>query len=123
MITQSEVVDYLKGVKVGELRNLITSLENELGVTASAPQIVVRQESQKVEEPEQTEFDVVLTGYDATKKVAVIQAVRKLTGLGLKESKAVVEGIPTAVKEGISKEEAEAAAAALQEAAGTVEVR
>ena len=120
MITQDQVVDYLKVVRMTELKLLITALEEELGVTAQAPQMIVPQQQVVVEE--QTEFDVVLTGYTG-KKVTVIQAVRKLTSLGLKESKKLVEDAPSPIREGVSKEQAEEVAAALQAADGTVEIR
>jgi large subunit ribosomal protein L7/L12 len=124
MITQSEVVEYLKAVKVGELKSLITTLEDELGVTATPPTLIQPQDNQDKPE-EQTAFDVVLTGYtDAPKaKMSVIKAIRKITGLGLKESKVVVEEAPTTIREGVSKQDAEELAAALREALGTVEVR
>lgn len=125
MITQTEVVDYLKAVKVGELRDLITTLEDTLGVKASAPQMFVPQTGPDPVEAK-TEFDVILTGYDESvpkAKMTVIKAVRKLTGLGLKEAKALVEAAPTAVQEGLSKDAAGELAAALTEASGTVEVK
>jgi len=125
MITQTEVVDYLKQVKVGELRDLITTLEDELGVTASAPTMMTP--NTQVEPIEaQTEFDVILTGWDSADpkgKMNVIKVVRKLTGLGLKEAKDAVESAPYTVREGISKEDADALVAELVEAKGTVEVK
>ena len=125
MITQTEVVDYLKGVKVGELRNLITTLEDELGVKASAPQMFVPQTGPDPVEAK-TEFDVVLLGYDESvpkTKMSVIKAVRKLTGLGLKEAKAAVEDAPYTIGEALTKEAADELAASLREASGTVEIR
>lgn len=121
MITQDQLVDYLKNVKVGELQALITTLEDELGVTASQPPMIPQQPQTPVVE-DKTEFDVVLTGFEG-KKVAVIKAVRTLTGLGLKEAKAAVEEAPTVIREAVSKEAAEEAAEALREKGGTVEVR
>ena len=125
MITQTEVVDYLKAVKVGELRDLITTLEDELGVKASAPQMFIPQTAPEPVET-QTDFDVVLLGYDESEpktKMSVIKAVRKLTGLGLKEAKEAVESAPYTIGEALTKEAADELAASLREAFGTVEVR
>jgi large subunit ribosomal protein L7/L12 len=125
MITQTEVVGYLKAVKLGELRDLITALEDTLGVKASAPQMFIPQGGQEPVET-QTEFDVVLLGYDESvpkTKMSVIKAVRKLTGLGLKEAKTAVESAPYTIGEALTKEAADELAATLREASGTVEVR
>jgi len=120
MIEQSQVVEYVRDAKRGELRSLIDTLESELGFTASLPQFIVPR-TEPEPEKEQTEFDVVLTGFTG-KKVAVIQAVRKLTGLGLRESKKVVEDAPTVLKEAVSAADAKEAAEALAAADGTVKV-
>jgi len=120
MITQDQVVGYLKVAKRTELQSLISTLETELGVTAQAPQLIVPQNRET--EVEQTEFDVVLTGFTG-KRVTVIQAVRKLTGVGLKESKAIVEDVPTPIREGVSKETAAEVAGVLEEAGGTVVIQ
>jgi large subunit ribosomal protein L7/L12 len=108
-----------------EVVDLIKAMEEKFGVTAAAavmagPAAGPAAEAAPVEE--QTEFNVVLTSFGAN-KVAVIKAVRALTGLGLKEAKDAVEGVPTTLKEAISKAEAEAAKKELEEAGATVEVK
>jgi large subunit ribosomal protein L7/L12 len=127
MITQDQLVGYLKDVKVGELQALITTLEDELGVKASVPQVFVPQgENRGNPEAEQTEFTVVLMGYSdevPKAKMAVIKAVREVTGLGLKEAKAAVDDAPTSIREDITKAEATELAAKLTEKGGIVEVR
>jgi len=125
-LSQQDVVDYIKNMKLSEVKGLIDVLEQELGVEASAPVMAVAAgggggAADAAEE--QTEFDVILTGYPDTKKIAVIKAVRALTGLGLKEAKAAVEGVPTKLKEAVSKDDAEAAKTALTEAEATVEIK
>lgn len=119
MITQKEVVEYLKGIELGELRDLISVLEDELGVMIPS---VVAPPMMMDEEVEQTEFDVVLTGFTG-KKVDIIKAVRKMTGAGLKESKKMVEETPTVIASEVSRDRADEVIAALKEASGVVEVR
>lgn len=119
---QSELVSYLKEAKVGELQSLIIRLEDELGVTARSPQVYVEHQHTPEPEFEQTEFDLVLLGFEG-KKVDVIKEIRKLTGLGLKESKTMVEETPSVIREGLPKKEAEDAAALLRGAGATVELR
>ena len=121
MIEQNEVVGYVKGAKRGELQSLITKLEDELGVIAAPPTFALPPPTEQVVE-EQTEFNTILTGFTG-KRVAVIQAVRRLTGLSLKESRNLVDAIPAAIKEAVSRADAEEAAEALRDASGTVEVR
>jgi len=123
-VSQQDVVDYIKELKLGEVKALIETLENELGVSASAPVAIAGAAPAGGEEAaaEQTEFDVVLTNF-GDKKIAVIKAVRSLTGLGLKEAKAMVEGIPAKIKEGASKDDAEEAKKALEEAGASVELK
>ena len=126
-VSQQDVVDYIKNMKLSEVKGLIDILEQELGVEASAPVMMGAMPAaggapaEAVEE--KTEFDVILTGYPDAKKIAVIKAVRALTGLGLKEAKEAVEGLPAKIKEGVSKEDAEAAKTALAEAEATVELK
>lgn len=129
MAKVEEVIEIVKGLNVLELSQLVKALEDEFGVTAAAPVAVQAAPAAgsggaggAVEEVEQTEFDVVLTA-PGDKKVQVIKAVRELTGLSLTEAKAVVDGAPKAVKEKISKADAEAAKAKLEEAGGTVEIK
>ena len=123
-VSQDQVVDYIKNLKLSEVKDLISILEEELGVEASAPVAIAGPAAGGAAEAaaEQTEFDVIMTSFGA-KKIAVIKVVRELTGLGLKEAKAMVDEVPAKVKEGVSKEEAEAASAKLQEAGAEVEVK
>ena len=126
-IAQQDVVDYIKNMKLSEVQGLIKILEDELGVEASAPVMAVAGGggAAAAGEPaeEKTEFDVVLKGFDDKAKIKIIKAVRGLTGLGLKEAKAAVEGVPHKLKEGVSKEEAEAAKAELEAAGAEVELK
>ena len=124
-LSQGDVVDYIKNLKLSEVKGLISTLEDELGVSASAPVMAVGVaggggEAAAVEE--QTEFDVVMSSFGAN-KIAAIKAVRALTGLGLKEAKGVVESAPVKVKEGVSKEEAEEAKKQLADAGAEVEIK
>ena len=113
------IVEELKGATILELNDLIKAIEEEFGVSAAAP---VAAAGPAVAAEEQTEFTVELTAA-GDQKVKVIKAVREATGLGLKEAKAVVDGAPSAVKEGISKEEAEALKASLEEVGASVTVK
>ncbi|MBS4021497.1 MAG: 50S ribosomal protein L7/L12 [Dethiobacter sp.] len=120
----AEVLEIVKGMTVLELSELVKSFEEEFGVTAAAPMAMAAAPAAaetKVEE-EQTEFDVILTGA-GDKKVQVIKVVREVTGLGLKEAKDLVDGAPNAVKEKISKDEAEALKAKLVEVGASAEVK
>jgi large subunit ribosomal protein L7/L12 len=122
---QEQLVSALNNLTVMELCNLIHKLEEEWGVKAEAP-VVQQVGPQVVEAPKeaQTEFDVVLVGFPADKKIAIIKLVREILGLGLLESKGVVEGVlPKALKEGISKDDAEGIKTKLTEAGAVVEVR
>lgn len=124
-VSQDQVVDYIKNLKLGEVKDLIKILEDELGVEASAPVMAMAAgpgAGGGEAAAEQTEFDVMMSSFGA-KKIGVIKAVRTLTGLGLKEAKDLVEGVPAKIKEGVSKEEAEAAKTALEEAGATVELK
>ena len=121
-----EVIEIIKNMTVLELSELVKALEEEFGVSAAAPVAVaagpaVAAAPAEAEE-EQTEFDVILTS-SGDKKVNVIKVVRELTGLGLKESKALVDEAPKPIKEKVSKEEAEAIKAKIEEAGGTVEIK
>ena len=121
-VSQADVVDYIKNLKLSEVKQLISVLEEELGVSASAPIAVAAAAAPVEEAEEKTEFDVVMTSF-GEKKIGVIKAVRAMTGLGLKEAKALVEDIPCKVKEGITKEDAEAAKKTLEEAGAEVELK
>jgi large subunit ribosomal protein L7/L12 len=123
-LSQNDVVDYIKNLKLGEVKALIEVLEEELGVEASAPVMMGGMPAGVAEEAveEQTEFDVILNDFGA-KKINVIKAVRALTGLGLKEAKEAVENTPSPIREGVSKDEAEEAKKALEEAGASVELK
>ena len=117
-----EVFDIVKGLTVLELSELVKALEEEFGVSAAAPMAVAAAPAAAAEEEEQTEFDVILTS-SGEKKINVIKVVREITGLGLKEAKALVDEAPNPVKEKINKEEAEAIKAKIEEAGGSVDVK
>ncbi len=124
MATQADVVDYIKNLKLSEVKALIETLEEELGVKADAPMMAIAGGAAAAAEPEeeQTEFDVVLKDFGA-KKIGVIKAVRAATGLGLKEAKELVESAPTTVKEAVDKAAAEELKKTLEEAGATVEIK
>jgi len=122
-VSQDQVVDYIKNLKLSEVKDLISILEDELGVEASAPVAMMAGGPAAGGEAaeEKTEFDVVLKSFGGN-KIAVIKAIRGLTGLGLKEAKELVESAPAKVKEGVSKEDADSAKATLTEAGAEVEI-
>lgn len=126
-ITKEQFIEFVKNATAMELAEIVKELEAIFGVTAAAPVAVAAPGAVAAaaapQEEEKTEFDVILTGYAADKKIQVIKVVRALTGLGLKEAKDLVEGVPKPVKEGISKKEAEEAKKQLEEAGGTVEIK
>ncbi|MDX8393568.1 MAG: 50S ribosomal protein L7/L12 [Mariprofundales bacterium] len=122
---KEEFVDSIKNMTVLELSEIVKTLEEEFGVSASAPvaaAVVGSADSATAVEAEQTEFDVVLVSV-GQKKIPVVKAVREITSLGLKEAKAVVDSAPKAVKEKVSKEEAEEIKAKLEEQGATVEIK
>lgn len=123
-VSQDQVVDYIKNLKLGEVKALIETLEEELGVEASAPVMAVGPGAGPAAEAaeEKTEFDVMLTNFGA-KKINVIKVVRAITGLGLKEAKDLVESAPSEVKTGVPKEQAEEIKAKLVEAGAEVEIK
>ena len=114
-----EFVSYVENLTVLELSKLVKTLEERLGVSAAAQVAVAAAPAAE----EKTEFDVILAGFDAAKKIGVIKEIRGITGLGLKEAKDLVEGAPKAIKEGIAKDEAEKLKAALEAAGAKVEVK
>jgi len=121
----TKIMEDVKSLTVLELNELVKSLEEEFGVSAAAMMTVAPTNGGTAggaAEEEQTEFTVILKSPGAS-KIPVIKIVRELTGLGLKEAKAVVDEAPKAVKENVSKEEADAAAAKLQEAGAEVEIQ
>lgn len=105
-ITREQVVNYLSNMPTIELAGLIRDLESQWGVQATPPAVTVREAPSTVTEVEQTEFSVTLTGAGAN-KIQVIKVVREVTGLGLKEAKDLVEGVPKVLKEGLSKTDAD----------------
>ena len=118
------LIEEVKGLTVLELSELVHALEEEFGVSAAAmaaPAAAGAAGAPAAEE--KTEFDVVLASFDAAAKIKVIKVVREITGLGLAEAKAVVEGAPKALKEGVSKEEAEELKAKLEESGAKVELK
>ena len=125
-LTKDELIEAIKGMSVLDLSELVKALEVEFGVSAAAPMAMAAAPaagaSEAVEEEEKTSFDVVLTGF-GDQKIQVIKVVRALTGLGLKEAKDAVEGVPTALKEGVTKDEAEDAKKQLEEAGATAEIK
>ena len=117
----SALIEEVKGLTVLELSELVHALEEEFGVSAAAMAAPAAAAAAPVEE--KTEFDVVLTGFDAAAKIKVIKAVREITGLGLAEAKAAVEGTPKTLKEAVGKDEAEELKKKLEEAGAKVELK
>ena len=118
----TKFIDEVKELTVLELADLVKALEEEFGVSAAAGAVVVAAGGAAEATEEKTEFDVVMTSFGA-KKLDVIKVIRELTGLGLKEAKDLVEGVPAKVKEGVSKDDAEAVKAKLEEAGAAVELK
>ena len=123
-ISKDDVVEFISNMTVLELSEFVKELEEKFGVSAAAPVAMAAAVpgAPAEEAAEQTEFDVVLTSV-GDKKIQVIKVVRAITGLGLKEAKAVVDGAPGPVKEGIPKDEAEGIKIQLEEAGATVEIK
>lgn len=124
-VSKDEILESIANMTVMEVVELISAMEEKFGVTAAAavaaaPAAAAAADAAPVEE--QTEFDLILTSFGAN-KVSVIKAVRALTGLGLKEAKDAVEGVPTTLKEAISKADAEEAKKQLEEAGASVEIK
>lgn len=120
-MSNEQILEAIKGMTVLELNDLVKAIEEEFGVTAAAP-VAVMAGGAAVEAEEQSEFDVILSNAGAS-KINVIKVVREITGLGLKEAKELVDNAPKAVKEKVSKEDAEAVKAKLEEAGAAVEVK
>ena len=121
-----EFVSYIENMTVLELSKLVKTLEERLGVSAAAPVAVAAAApaaAAAAPAEEKTEFDVILAGFDAAAKIAVIKEIRGITGLGLKEAKDMVEGAPKTVKEAVSKEEADKIKATLEGAGAKVEIK
>ncbi|PLX50393.1 MAG: 50S ribosomal protein L7/L12 [Desulfobulbaceae bacterium] len=125
-ISTDEILEAIAGMTVLELSELVSAIEEKFGVTAAAPVAVAAGAAPAGDAgaaaEEKTEFDVILTGA-GDKKIGVIKEVRGITSLGLKEAKALVEGAPTPIKEGIAKEEAEEIKTKIEAAGGTVEIK
>lgn len=127
MADQNQIIETLEGMTVLELNELVKALEEKWGVSAAAPVAVAAAGGAAggagaAEEEEKTEFDVVLTDVGGN-KIQVIKVVRELTSLGLKEAKDLVDAAPKAIKEGVNKEEADAAKAKLEEAGAKADVK
>ena len=116
------MIEEIKGLTVLELSELVHALEEVFGVSAAAMAAPAAGAAAPAAE-EKTDFDVVLTGFDAAAKIKVIKVVREVTGLGLAEAKAAVEGTPKTLKEAVSKDEAEALKAKLEEVGAKVELK
>lgn len=124
-----KIAEEISGLTLLEARDLVKALEEKLGIKATAPMAMAAMPmagagagAEAAAAEEKTEFDVVLTGF-GDKKIQVIKVVRELTGLGLKEAKDLVEGVPKPVKEGVSKDEAATMKKKLEDAGGTAEVK
>ena len=127
-LTKEEIIEAISQMSVLELSELVKAIEEKFGVSASAPVGVAvapvggGEGGEAKAEEEKTEFDVILTSA-GDKKIQVIKEVRSITGLGLKEAKALVDGAPKPIKEGVSKEEAEEIKKKIESAGGSVEVK
>ena len=125
-ITKEDVVKFIENMTVLELSALVKELEEKFGVPAAAPMMAAvaapGAAPAAAAAEEQTEFNAILTGFGAD-KIKVIKEVRAITGLGLKEAKDLVEGVPKPVKEGVSKDEAASIKKKIEEAGGTVEIK
>ena len=121
-----EFVSYIENMTVLELSKLVKTLEERLGVSAAAPVAVAAAApaaAAAAPAEEKTEFDVILAGFEDSKKIGVIKEIRGITGLGLKEAKDLVEGAPKTIKEAVAKDEAEKIKATLEAAGAKVEVK
>jgi len=124
-VSKEDILETISNMTVMEVVDLISAMEEKFGVSAAAAVAVAAGPAaggEAAAAEEKTEFDVVLASF-GSQKVPVIKAVREITGLGLKEAKDLVEGAPAAVKEGVSKEEADGIVKKLEEAGATVEVK
>jgi len=121
-ISQEDILEAVSNMTVMEIVDLISAMEEKFGVTAAVAAAAPAAGGDAGGAAEQTEFDVIMTSFGAN-KVSAIKAVRAITGLGLKEAKAAVEGAPTAIKEGVSKAEAEEVLKTIEEAGATGELK
>jgi ribosomal protein L7/L12 len=128
-LNQQQVIDYIKGISVLELSQLVKALESELGVSAAAampmamPGMAAGGAAAAAPAEEKTEFNVTLVSFPAEKKINIIKVVREVTSLGLKEAKDLVEAVPKPIKEGVPKEEAEAIRKKFDEVGAKVEIK
>lgn len=127
-VTREDVIQYIENMTVLELSEFVKALEDKFGVQAAMPMMAAAPAAGGAAAPaaeaaeEKTEFNVILTGYEADKKIQVIKVVRAITSLGLKEAKDLVEGVPKPVKESVSKDEAANIKKQLEEVSGQVKV-
>ncbi len=121
-MSKEQIIEAIKGMTVLDLNDLVKAIEEEFGVTAAAPMAMAGGGAAAEAVEEQSEFDVILNSAGGS-KINVIKVVREITGLGLKEAKEMVDGAPKAIKEKVSKEDAEAMKAKLEEAGASVEVK
>ncbi len=121
-ISQEDILEAVSNMTVMEIVDLISAMEEKFGVTAAVAAAAPAAGGEAAGGAEQTEFDVVMTSF-GEKKVAVIKAVRAITGLGLKEAKSAVEGVPSTLKEGVSQADAEEVVKALEEAGASAEIK
>ena len=122
-LTNDQILDAIASMTILELSDLVKAIEEKFGVTAAAPVVVAGGAAGGAAAAEEkTEFNVSLEAADPAKKIAVIKAVREVTGLGLKEAKDLVEGAPKPLKEGVSKEEADKITSTVEAAGGTVKI-
>ena len=121
-VSKDDILEAISNMTVVEVVDLIEAMEEKFGVTAAAPVAAAAAAGPAAAAAEQTEFDVVMTSF-GDNKVSVIKAVRGITGLGLKEAKDMVEGVPATIKEGVEKAEAEDVAKQLTEAGATAELK
>jgi large subunit ribosomal protein L7/L12 len=125
-VTKEDVIQFIENMTVLDLSDFIKALEEKFGVSAAMPMMAAGSAAAPAAAAapveEQTEFNVILTGYEAEKKIQVIKVVRQITALGLKEAKDLVEGVPKTVKEAVSKDEAANIKKMLEEVSGQVKV-
>jgi large subunit ribosomal protein L7/L12 len=121
-LSKDDILNAISEMSVMDVVELVEAMEEKFGVTAAAATAVVAATAGAEAEAEQTEFDVILTSF-GEKKVGVIKAVRSITGLGLKEAKNAVESVPTPIKEGVEKSEAESLKKQLEEVGASVEIK
>jgi len=124
-VSKEDILETISNMSVMDVVDLISAMEEKFGVSAAAPVAIAAGPAaggEAAAAEEKTEFDVILASF-GSQKVPVIKAVREITGLGLKEAKDLVEGVPSSLKEGVSKDEAEGIKKKLEEAGATVEVK